>query len=104
MLECAGGRWPSPRSALARCSRMSPTATREAFPKAEQLDQLLSEGLSKNRHDITLKDNYPGRVFDVLMSARAEGWTERLIAAAVAQNPANERLSALAAKLQVKAP
>lgn len=79
-------------------------ALRDAFPRADQLDQLLFERLSKNRQDITLKDNYSGRVFDVLMTARAEGWTERLIEAAITQNPDNPRLRALAGKLRIKTP
>ncbi len=69
---------------------------REAFPDPDRLDEVLRFYLQKNRPNITLKTNYPGRVFDILVDAKAKNWTHKLLAAARQANPDNADLLAFA--------
>jgi hypothetical protein len=70
-------------------------ALRDAFPNPDRLDQVLNS-LGKSRAEITLKTSYIDRVFDILLAARAEGWTRKLVETARAQNPDNPKLRAWA--------
>jgi hypothetical protein len=71
-------------------------ALRAAFPDPDRLDQVLRFYLDMNRADITLKSNYQGRVFDILVDAKAKNWTHQLLVAARQASPNNPELLAFA--------
>ena len=71
-------------------------ALRSAFPDPDRLDEVLRFYLGMNRADITLKSNYQGRMFDILVDAKARNWMHRLLVAARQANPDNPDLLAFA--------
>lgn len=66
-------------------------ALRAAFP-LRRLREMLRFKLEKELDDISLADDYQGIVFDLIRTAEAEGWTDRLILAARETNPGNALL------------
>lgn len=71
-------------------------ALRDAFPDPKRLDEVLQYYLEINRANLTLETNYPARLLDILVDARARSWTHKLIVAARQANPENAKLSAFA--------
>jgi Effector-associated domain 1 len=70
-------------------------ALREAFDY-DGLEMLLKSGLNRRLEDITLAKSFEKVCFDVIARAEAEGWTDKLIAAACAAIPGNLALRAFA--------
>ncbi len=60
-------------------------------------DQLLQARLDQLRHNITLADNFPQRLFDVINQANQELWHLELLNAAMAARARDEKLAAFAA-------
>jgi hypothetical protein len=71
-------------------------ALRAAFPNPDRLDELLRFYLNINRPDVTLKTDYEGRVFDILVTAKARNWADKLLIASRQANPENPDLLAFA--------
>jgi hypothetical protein len=71
-------------------------ALRDAFPDPDRLDEVLRFYLNIHRPNLTLKTNYPSRVFDILVDAKARNWAHRLLLAARQANPENPALFAFA--------
>lgn len=76
--------------------RMFSEVLRKAFPDPDRLDAVLQFYLEIPRADLTLKTNYPARVFDILVDAKARNWTHKLLLAAREANPENPDLLAFA--------
>lgn len=70
----------------------------EAFPAYDDLERMLRFQLDKSLAAISLGRNMKAVLFDVISDAQARGWTARLIAAARAENPDNDRIQAFAQK------
>ncbi len=68
----------------------------EAFPAYDDLERMLRFQLDKRLAAISLGRNMKAVVFDVISDAQARGWTAKLIAAARADNPDNDRIQAFA--------
>ena len=73
-------------------------ALRSAF-LPPRLDELLLFALDRHRHDITLANDYQSVVYDIIRTAKAEGWLAELVAAAREARPSNVDLHAVAAEL-----
>ena len=58
----------------------------------DQLDQLLYYRLDRQRHRISMKASYDAIVFDVIRTADAEGWLDRLVVAARQSRPSHPGL------------
>jgi len=71
-------------------------ALRAAYPDPVRLDEVLLYTLDINRNNLTLQTNYPARVLDILVDAKARNWTDKLITAARQGNPENPELLAFA--------
>jgi len=69
---------------------------RAAFPDPNRLDQVLLYYLEINRANLTLENDYPSRLYDILVDAKASNWTHKFIAAARQANPDNPDLLAFA--------
>jgi hypothetical protein len=69
---------------------------REAFPDPKRLDEVLQYYLEINRANLTLETNYPARLLDILVDAKARNWTHKLIVAARQANPDNPTLAGFA--------
>ncbi len=63
-----------------------------AFPTLSALEQLVKFGLDKNIHALASGDDLREIAFKLIARAETEGWTNELIAAAVAENPRNPAL------------
>ena len=70
-------------------------ALRDAFTP-QRLTEMLRFRLEKNLADISLGSDYQEIVFALIAAAEAEGWTQRLLAAAREANPGNARLQLFA--------
>lgn len=70
-------------------------ALRKAF-NYNRLEELLRYGLNKNLEDISLGEDMPAVVFDLLRTAEAENWTMKLLAQARQANPSNVELQNVA--------
>ena len=69
---------------------------REAFPDPKRLDEVLQYYLDINRANLTLETNYPARLLDILVDAKARNWTHKLIVAARQANPDHPGLAGFA--------
>src|SRR5689334_15768538 len=67
-------------------------ALRAAFPDPDRLDEVLLYHLNISRANSTLKSNYPARLLDILVDAKARSWTRKLIMAGRLSNPENPDL------------
>lgn len=67
----------------------------DAFPTPSSLEQMLSFSLNKNLYAIAGSSNLKGIVFNLIITAEAEGWLQDLVRAARESNPGNPRLLAL---------
>jgi hypothetical protein len=74
-------------------------ALRAAYPDPVRLDEVLLFTLDINRNNLTLQTNYPARVLDILVDAKARNWTHKLVAAARQGNPENPELLAFAQEI-----
>ncbi|KST67302.1 toll/interleukin-1 receptor domain-containing protein [Mastigocoleus testarum] len=68
-----------------------------AFPSKASLEQMLAFQLNKNLDVIAGGTNLKEVVFNLIKTADAEGWVEKLIYAAREENPGNQSLKDLAA-------
>ncbi|MCW3842880.1 serine protease [Micromonospora yasonensis] len=78
-------------------------ALRDAFRPPDRLDMLLLYSLDRHRHDITMADDYPARVFHLIQSADAEGWLADLVTAALEARPTHSGLRSVATALGLTA-
>jgi hypothetical protein len=67
-----------------------------AFELVPAFDAMLLVQLGRNRQHITLSNNAPQIVLDVIRRADSEAWTTELLQAARAENPTNPELQAFA--------
>jgi Effector-associated domain 1/Trypsin-like peptidase domain len=77
-------------------------ALRDAFTRP-RLAQALRFRLDKNLDDISLGADLQQIVFELIQTAQAEGWTDRLILAARESNPGNAKLVAFSQNLGLAA-
>ncbi len=71
----------------------------DAFPDKRSLEQMLLFELGKNLNAITGGDNLQAIVFQLIQTAKAQGWIEDLDRAAREANPGNQNLQIVAQEL-----
>ena len=64
----------------------------DAFPTKEALSQMLKFQLDKNLNNIVSESNLKGMVFELIQTAKAQGWLEKLLLGAKKENPDNPHL------------
>ncbi|OKH42941.1 hypothetical protein NIES2101_32035 [Calothrix sp. HK-06] len=70
-----------------------------AFPTKSSLEEMLLFELEKKLDAIVGNSNLADIVFELIKKASAEGWIESLISGACESNPKNDKLQAIAQKL-----
>ena len=71
-----------------------------AFPRLDQLDQLVSFGLGDNLQRIAGRDNLDVAIIKIIEATEATGRTKTLLEAAIRQNPGNALLGTVAQRLR----
>src|SRR5262245_55332142 len=67
----------------------------DAYPSVEDLEKMVSFGLSQNLRAIANTSNTSNAVFDLLKWAHAQGRTRELLETAKSQSPGNQLLAGL---------
>ena len=70
-----------------------------AFPSKSSLEQLLCFELERSLNEITKDSDLQEIVFNLIQTAKAQGWLLDLVRAASKKNPGNSELAAIALEL-----